>query len=298
MQDRDTVHQKSGKANFDQIYDLEDPREYYNTLGEFDYCVPRHGQRVFRQLARALQEERAGTGSRAKKLAVVDVCCSYGINAALLKHDLTLDDLYARYGSAEVAGLSCEELIEADAAFYRERRMEGAPETVGVDIAPNAVSYGVRSGLLDAGFAENLEEGEPTEDLGRAVAGTDLLTVTGGIGYVSQRTFDKLLDRATDGAEGGAPWVAAFALRWVSYGEISDVLAEHGLVTQKLPGHTFTQRRFTGDEERDYVLGELAGMGVDPAGKEDEGWYHADFYLSRPAEQAGKPVEELLAPVL
>ena len=40
----------------------------------------------------------------------MDVCCSYGINAALLKHELTLNDLYARYGSGELAGLSSEEL--------------------------------------------------------------------------------------------------------------------------------------------------------------------------------------------
>ena len=296
QEDRDTLHQKSGKANFDEIYDREDPREYFNTLGEFDYCVPRHGQRVFRALARAVREEKGRDDARG--LGVVDVCCSYGINAALLKHETTLDDLYARYGSGEVAGLSGEELVEADAAYYGERRMKEATEVVGVDIARNAVSYGVRSGLLDAGFAENLEEDEPTDELGRAVAGSDLVTVTGGVGYVSERTFGKLLDRATDGPEGGAPWVAAFALRWVSYEKISEVLSGYGLVTEKLSGHTFTQRRFTDDAERDYVLGELTGMGVDVAGKEDEGWYHADFYLSRPADEAGRSVEDILAPVL
>ena len=298
MQDRDTLHQKSGKTNFDQIYDREDPREYFNTLGAFDYCVPRHGQRVFRELAGALGDGKRGEQGDDRGIGVVDVCCSYGINAALLKHETTLDDLYARYGSAETAALSSAELAEDDAAFYRERRTETAPRVVGVDVAQNAVSYGVRSGLLDGGFAENLEEDEPSEALGRAVAGTELVTVTGGVGYVSERTFGKLLDRATDGSEGRVPWVAAFALRWVSYEEISDVLSGYGLVTEKLSGHTFTQRRFTGDEERDYVLGELASMGVDASGKEEDGWYHADFYLSRPAGEAGTPIEELLAPAL
>ena len=297
MQERDTVHQKSGKTNFDLVYDLEDPREYFNALGEFDYCVPQHGQRVFRTLTETLREEKRG-GADPCRLGVVDVCCSYGINAALLKHDTTLDDLYARYGSAEVAGLSGRELVEADAAFYGGRRMEEAPEVVGVDIAHNAVSYGVRSGLLDAGFAENLEEDEPSGELGRAVVGADLLTVTGGVGYVSERTFGKLLDRMTNGSDGQVPWVAAFALRWVSYEEISEVLSGYGLVTEKLSGHTFTQRRFTGDAEREYVLGELANMGVDTSGKEADGWYHANFYLSRPAGEAETPVEELLAPVL
>jgi hypothetical protein len=35
-------------------------------------------------------------------------------------------------------------------------------------------------------------------------------------------------------------------------------------------------------------------MGVETTGKEDEGWYHANFYLSRPAAEAKVPVEKLL----
>jgi hypothetical protein len=223
----------------------------------------------------------------------VDVCCSYGIIAALLKHEIVIDDLYTRYSSEELAGLSSEELARADAAFYRERTKEGAPEVVGVDVARNAVSYGVRSGVLDAGFAENLEENEPTGDLRRAVAGTDLLTITGGVGYISEATFERLLD-CMAGEDGRLPWIAVFALRWVSYDDISDVLSNFGLVTEKLADHTFTQRRFTGAEEREYVLEELAEMDVDTTGREDTGWYHANFYLSRPVEEASVPLKALL----
>jgi hypothetical protein len=224
----------------------------------------------------------------------VDVCCSYGINAALLKYETTLEEMYARYGSGGLADLSGEELAEDDAAFYGARRREASPEVVGLDVAQNAVSYGLRSGILDAGFAENLEEDEPTEALGRAVSGANLLTVTGGIGYVTERTFQRLLDRMIGGSGGRVPWVAAFALRWVSYERISEVLSGYGLVTEKLAGRTFTQRRFTDDAEREYVLEELMKMGVDTTDKEDTGWYHADFYLSRPVEEAKIPPEALL----
>ena len=294
MHNRDALHQKSGKANFEIIYDMEDPREYFNTLGSFDYCIPRHGQHVFSGLIEARHVEGSSNGISESSTRVTDVCCSYGVNAALLKYDVTLDDLYARYGSGELAGLSSEELAEADAAFYRERPKAAAPEVVGVDVARNAVSYGLRSGVLDAGFAENLEENEPTEELRRAVWGTDLLTITGGVGYVSERTFERLLDCITEGPEGRLPWVAVFALRWVSYEDISEVLSSFGLVTEQLAGQTFTQRRFTGPEEREYVLEELAGMGVDTTGKEDTGQYHANFYLSRPVEEARVSTETLL----
>ena len=194
--------------------------------------------------------------------------------------------------------MSSKELAEADAAFYGERMREAAPEVVGVDVVPNAISYGVRSGVLDAGFAENLEENEPTEGLRRAVSGSDLLTVTGGVGYISERTFGRLLDCMTDGPEGRIPWVAVFALRWVSYEEVSNVFSGYGMVTEKLSGHTFTQRRFADDTEQEYVLEKLAKRGVDTAGKEEEGWHHTDFYLSRPADETEIPLETLLAPVL
>ena len=298
MSDQDSGHEKSGKADFDRIYDLDDPREYFETLGSLDYQIPQHGQRLFSPLIEARRASDLD-GAESYWSSVVDVCCSYGVTAALLKYELTLDDLYARYLSEELAELSSEELADADSAFYaRQRRRETPLKIVGLDVAQNAVSYGQRASLLDAGFAENLEENEPTEALKRAVSGVDLLVMTGCVGYISGRTLKRLLDSAMEGAEGRVPWVAALALRWASYEGISEALSKYGLVTEKLEGHTFPQRRFEDDEEREYALEELAKAGLDPTGKEDKGWYHSEFYLSRPAEETEIPLEKLLAPAL
>ncbi len=287
--DRRGVHEKSGKASFGHIYDRQDPREYFKTLRGMDYRTPDHGQRLFG----ALLKRRAESSD---PVNVVDVCCSYGINAALLKYDVTLDDLYERYCSEGLGALSSDELAEGDATYYAGRVREAAPRFIGVDVAKNAVSYALKAGLLDEGATENLENDRPSETLRRAVSGADLFTVTGGIGYISGRTFDALLGCA-DG--GPPPWVAVLALRWVSYEQISRVLDGHGLVTEKLVDHTFEQRRFADDTAREYVCRELQSMGVDTEGKEEEGSYHAEFYLSRPAEQVSESsVGELLAPVL
>lgn len=281
-------HQKSGKSSFDEIYDRRDPRSYFNTLGALDYEIPAHGGRVFSALLDSMRSQGRAAS------CVLDVCCSYGINAALLKHDVMLDDLYERYGSEEFERLTSDEVAEADRKFYSERLREGAPRVVGVDIAPEAVAYGVRSGALDAGFAENLEDEDMTDELRDSINKTDLLTVTGGIGYISERTFERIL-----GGMDEAPWVAAFALRWVSYDGIEGVLESHGLVTEKLNGHSFEQRTFTDDRERDYVLKELSEMNIDTTGKESEGSYHAEFYLSRPeSEVAKEPLESLLGDAL
>lgn len=215
---------------------------------------------------------------------MVDLCCSYGINAALLKYDVALDDLYDRYSSDNLL-LSGDELAESDAAYYADREKEDAPRVVGVDAAGNAVSYALKAGLLDAGAGEDLENEPPSEALRREVSGADLFTVTGGIGYISERTFDRLLGCVDERRD---PWVAVLALRWVSYDKISEVLGGYGLVTEKLEGHTFEQRRFADEEEQEYVCGELESMGIDTEGKEGDGSYHAEFYLSRPEEQASE----------
>ena len=70
-------HSKAGKASFEHIYDLEDPREYFNTLGSMGYAAPRHGHDLFSALS-------ANIRPQGERLTIVDVCCSYGINGALL----------------------------------------------------------------------------------------------------------------------------------------------------------------------------------------------------------------------
>ena len=284
-------HNERNKANFDHVYDLPDPRGYFEALGSLDYLAPEHARRLFPTLLQ-------GVGAGGVPSGVLDLCCSYGVNAALLRHDLTLDDLYARYASPELAGLSTEDLTDADRSFYAERRHASPPGITGADSAANAVHYALRAGLLEAGFGEDLERTEPSGAFERGVGDVGLVTVTGGVGYVWERTFGRVLEAIIGSRpDGQAPWVATLPARLVDYGPLSDLFYGYGLVTEKLSSRTFPQRRFADAAERDHVLRQLAGMGVDPSGKEEEGWYHADLYLSRPPEEASKtPVDELFGP--
>jgi hypothetical protein len=85
-------------------------------------------------------------------------------------------------------------------------------------------------------------------------------------------------------------------LRQFSYEAISAELSQHGLVTEQLHGVSFPQRRFASDSEREAALLAVADRGLDPSEYEETGWYHADFYLSRPRSDAARePVESLLA---
>lgn len=285
MTSNDVVGQ--GKAGFDHVYNRDDPREYFQVLEPLSYEIPQHAHAVFAALLDARTSERSGTTS------MLDVCCSYGVNAALMRSELTLDDLYDRYGDAELADLSTQELAEADRTFYADHRRPEAPRILGLDTADRAIDYACNVGLLDAGWAENLETSEPSPALAEAVSDVDLITITGGVGYIGERTFDQLLGGCE---EDRTPWVAAFVLRMYPYDHIAEGLTQHGLVTEQLPGTTFPQRRFASDEEQSAALQGVRARGTDTHGKEEDGWYHCDLFLSRPeADVASLPLPELIS---
>lgn len=276
-----------GKAEFSHIYNEPDPRQYYNTLGALGYRTPQQGLELFNAIRRAQQDLMpTGVGP------LLDVCCSYGVNAALYLTDLTLPDVYERYASPDLADLSTQQLIEEDRKFYAEHFQADAPEMFGVDVAENAVDYAKTVGLLTDGWAENLEESEPSEELLRAVADVSLVVVTGGISYITEHTFRRLL-RAFP--EDRMPWVASFVIRTFPYDPIADTLADFGLATERLEGATFRQRRFAADEEQQAALQRLHSLGLSTEGLEDEGYYHTEFFLSRPAgDVESQPLNELL----
>ncbi|MFI5780622.1 hypothetical protein [Nocardia sp. NPDC051570] len=274
---------------FDDIYDQPDPRAYFRALEAYEYRTPHHAQGIFRRTVAA--RTRAGDARGAEPTAVLDICCSYGINAALLNYELTLDDLYAHYLSPQAAALETAELIEWDRTFYAARRRPDAVPVFGLDAAANAIAYACTVGLLDQGFAENLETAPPTAALLGAARRTRLITITGGASFLSRRTFQPLLAHTEEPV-----WVAAFVLRTGSYRHIAECLAEAGLITETTASPTFPQRRFTSIHERRYAIEAVTSAGQAPEGKESGGYFHTALHLSRPAvDTHGHPLSDLVA---
>ena len=87
-------------------------------------------------------------------------------------------------------------------------------------------------------------------------------------------------------------------LRQYSYESISAALSQHGLVTERLNGASFPQRRFADDSEREAALRAVTDRGLDASGYEETGRYYADFYLSRPRSHDSPSVDSLLAAVI
>lgn len=271
------------KADFSGIYNEMDARAYYPTLQALQYEIPRHGADIFNQLVDARHREDG------QPPTILDVCCSYGVGGMLAKTDLDLDEVYAHYQAAADKGLTSDELIQGDINLLNRHGRPDAPQVIGLDVAENAVRYAVAIGALDDAFAEDLETTEPSAELAGWLRNVDMITTTGGVGYVTEQTFGRLLNSA-----GQAPWVAAFCLRTYDYEPIANTLAACGLVTEKA-GQSFPQRRFVDETERQWAIAEVAAHGLDPATLESEGSYYADFYLSRPGRDiAERPLHELV----
>ena len=279
-------HINEAKANMDHIYNQPDPRAYFRELRKLGYTIPGLAKPIFQKLISHLRRCRNDT------VHLLDLGCSYGVNAALLKHDLSMPELYEHWDSKALSEVTPEEVVAHDRRFFGDLDDPEDIEVIGLDQAESAVAFAEEAGLLDEGLAVNLETeplpGEAREDL----APIDLVTSTGCVGYVTEKSFDRLLPAVT---QGRSPWMGNFVLRLFPFDPIEETLNDWGYVTEKLEGRTFVQRQFVSTEEEERVLEQLRERGIDPTGKETEGHLLAEFYLSRPTDEvAATPIERLL----
>src|SRR5690606_29944472 len=106
---------------------------------------------------------------------VLDLGCSYGVNAALMKYDLAFDELAERYHDPATAAAATAEVILEDANWFGERTATEPVAVVGMDVAGEAVGYARAVGILDEGIAENLEAAPPSVEAAELIRGADMV---------------------------------------------------------------------------------------------------------------------------
>lgn len=265
-------HANEAKANFDDVYNAPDPRGYYRALGALDYRIPTEAKPVFRRVMRAMGRDR---------LRVVDIGCSYGVNAAMLRYNLTFADLVERYQGRAMDARSVAEVVCEDAHEFAEMPEALEASFVGIDVAREAAGYARAVGLIDEAIVENLEARPMSDTAKAAVADADLIIATGAVGYVTERTFSRVLDAMS----GRPPWVATFSLRQFPFDGIADEIETFDLRTERLENRHFAQRAFKDEDEREGAIEAVRAAGCDPDGLETTGSYFADFHLSRPRSE-------------
>jgi SAM-dependent methyltransferase len=277
------------KTDFSQIYLQRDPREYFRVLGQLDYIIPHLAQPVFDQLIRARAE------TQQEPITVLDLGCSYGLNGALIKYGLRYDALRQRYTDPALKSLSSEALRELDRNYYQSWPKKPRVRVIGLDPSENAVRYGQSVGTLDIALPLNLEAYDPSPEQARVLETVDLIISTGCVGYVGRPTFQRLAKLAR---RGRPAWVASFVLRMFGYDEIEATLGTLGLETERFEGATFVQRRFANAEEMHAAIHAVEQRGLDPHGRESDGLFHADLFVSRPPDQIARlPIQKLVSVV-
>lgn len=277
------------KTDFSSLYTSKDPRNYFKFLGQLDYIVPHLARPIFQQMI----ETRARTQD--DSVTVLDLGSSYAVNGALMKYAVGYEALRERYTAPALQGLTSDDLLDLDRAFFRAWPKRPNIRVIALDISENAVRYAQACGAADLGLAIDLESRDPTPEEAEILSAVDLIVSTGCVGYVTTKTFDRLA-RVT--RPGRVPWVASFVLRMFPYDGIEATLAKQGLETEMFEAATFVQRRFASREEMEATILAVERRGIDTRGREAGGLFHANLFVSRPRNEIEKqPLQKMVSVV-
>ncbi|RWO18987.1 hypothetical protein [Mesorhizobium sp.] len=259
------------KHDFSGAYNRKWPHAYFRAHLALDYILPDQAKPIFERIFADYRRVRNKT-----KLKIIDIGCSYGVNAALLRTDLDLDDLYEAYlGSS--GSLSRRDEIE-HRAFFRDRGLRDDIRFVGVDPSFRAVRYARNQGLLEAGIPANLETRDLTVKERCALADADIVISTGCVGYATERTFARVYDASA----ASRPWVVVFAMHPFSYDNIAAALRGYALETRLVDRFRQRQRRFSTITERQAILTAMTELGIEDRLERTTGYVYASCYISAP----------------
>ena len=183
------------RAQFVRVYDLDDPGPYFNAIGPSDYRMPA----TLAGALKAMHGPMCAARGAGDTLRVLDFACGYGAIGALLRHDLSMTALYARYGARQWQPADARRYWADDIAFFAARRAQGAAFDIGgIDIAGNAVAYAAALGFVDRAFPENLVDDAPSDGLARFLDSVHLVVESGALGVLLPAAFTRVIDCAGD----------------------------------------------------------------------------------------------------
>ena len=276
------------KDDFGRVYDLEDPSPYFTALCPADYRMPAVLARTLNAIHRPVASARSTGG----ELRLLDFACGYGVIGALLRHSVSMADMYAWYGERQWQPTDSRRFWSADAAFLDARRSE-APrfEIGGVDIAGTALEYASAMGFVDRVFHENLVERSPSDALRRFVQGADLVVECGALGDLVTTAFERILAcrQDTDG-----PWFVYCPRPDLDWTSLNALWGARGYRAESLGAEPVRYRKPLGVAEQAEILRAIRESGRPESSVMRDGYLLVDMTLARPEAEIGHPpIEEL-----
>ena len=262
------------KKDFTNIYIQKSPNAYLKEMKRLDYRIPNETKPLYLSIAKQLYKKLSK-----KKINIIDIGSSYGINSALMKYNLTMSDLDDFF-------LEQEPSIEQSKQFFENLSSYDTLDFYQIDISQPALKFSENTGLCKKGICVNLESGNlPIQDLPQA----DMIIATGCIGYIGYKAFSNLFELIKkqqsesnlESSEKGT--VFAFSvLRIFDMEKIQKVFDHYGYSLVKSDINPIRQRRFYNSEEKYKTISLLHGKGIDTKWLEDDGHFYADFYIASP----------------
>ena len=267
------------KRDFTNIYTQKTPFAYLKEMKRLSYRIPDHTKPLYLSLVRQLFEKMN------RPISIIDIGSSYGINSALLKHDLKmseLDDFFLR--EPQPTNQQTREFFDE---LYEDKTMNFYQ----IDISKPALQFSEDTRLCKEGFDINLET--CNIKLLEKLPVFDLVIATGCIGYIGYKAFVNLFElikkRKDDPHHTNtAPMFAFSVLRIFDMRNIKKTFEYYGYSLVKADLKPICQRQFSNPDEKSQSLSLLHSMGIDTKGYEDNGNFYADFYIASPKKIASQ----------
>ena len=271
------------RASFVRVYDLDDPSPYFSALRPSGYRMPVALAGALEAIYGPLTALR-GAGDT---LRVLDFACGYGVVGALLRHDVSMPEVYARFGERQWQPEDGRRYWEQDAVFFAGRRREGAAfQIAGIDIAGNALAYAAAMGFVDRAFHENLVEEAPGDGLTRFLHGVHVVVESGALGVMLPAAFARVLDCSGDVAR---PWFLYCPRPDVNWTALDTLWAERGYRAESICGGPVRYRKPLDAQERADMLRRSRNFGKSDEEIMRDGYFLVDLTLARPEADAGSP---------
>ncbi len=266
----------AGLGDFSALYDQRSPRPYFRRMAELEYSVPGGANRVFEWCIDELHRVR-GTA----KLKVLDLCAGYGINGALLKLDISLDELYRYFAHQN----HTVDSTFFDRLYFAPRRRGRDPHVVSLDVAASALDYAKAVGFANETHAVNLETEALTPSLRAVIGQCSLICITGGFSFIGTKTFEKILS-AFPRCSASNPWIVGFPLLHTDLDQLFELLRDYGYAIQSDSQRRCRQRRFANEHERVHEHAALARAGLE---RSDDDYFESRLFVAQPPGMPAVP---------
>ena len=266
------------KSHFTAIYNLLDPRRYYEGLAPADYRMPDVVAGFLRAAGTAIAQARRPR----EGLKVLDFACGYGANGALLRHELCMADLYAYYAGHTWSQRDGDVHWAADRAFFSAHRLACSSfEVAGIDIAANALAYDVGVGLIDHAFTDNLVSDRAGSALKDFLAEVDIVIESGALGPGLSNAFANVL---ADADESRRPWFLYSPRPDVDWVALDGLWSRVGYCAQACNQMPVPYRRALSAAEATEMMRDCVALGKSPERVFVDGYLAVDLMIALPLE--------------